>query len=199
MSSTIHAPTALPRRAGPRKGSESGIWIALFAITMSFAAFTSALFIRQASTDWTHIAAPPILFVSTAVLLLGSFMMEASRRELDGSKPASQINEHGKGLVFVAVTLLLGLTFVAGQYLAWRNLAAQGLYLATNPNSSFFYLLTGAHALHVLGGIAALLYLFIQLAVRKSVRRNLLRGVVVYWHFMAALWLYLLVVICVRL
>jgi cytochrome c oxidase subunit III len=199
MSSTIHAPTALPRRSGPRKGSESGIWIALFAITMSFAAFTSALFIRQASTDWTHIAAPPILFVSTAVLLLGSFMMEASRRELDGSKPASQINEHGKGLVFVAVTLLLGLTFVAGQYLAWRNLAAQGLYLATNPNSSFFYLLTGVHALHVLGGIAALLYLFIQLAVRKSVRRNLLRGVVVYWHFMAALWLYLLVVICVRL
>jgi cytochrome c oxidase subunit III len=199
MSSTIHAPTVLPRRSGPRKGSESGIWIALFAITMSFAAFTSALFIRQASTDWTHIAAPPILFVSTAVLLLGSFMMEASRRELDGSKPASQINEHGKGLVFVAVTLLLGLTFVAGQYLAWRNLAAQGLYLATNPNSSFFYLLTGVHALHVLGGIAALLYLFIQLAVRKSVRRNLLRGVVVYWHFMAALWLYLLVVICVRL
>jgi cytochrome c oxidase subunit 3 len=91
------------------------------------------------------------------------------------------------------------LTFVAGQYLAWRSLAAQGLYLATNPNSSFFYLLTGVHALHVLGGITALLYLFIQLAVQKSVRRNLLRGVAVYWHFMAALWLYLLVVICVRL
>jgi cytochrome c oxidase subunit 3 len=99
----------------------------------------------------------------------------------------------------VAATVLLGLAFVAGQYLAWRNLAAQGLYLATNPNSSFFYLLTGVHALHVLGGITALLYLFIQLAVQKSVGRNLLRGVVVYWHFMAALWLYLLVVICVRL
>jgi cytochrome c oxidase subunit III len=196
MSTTIHSPTALPRRVA--KGSESGIWIALFAITMSFAAFTSALFIRQASTDWTHIAAPRVLFLSTAVLLVSSFLMEASRRELE-AKPASQINEHGKGLVFVAVTVLLGLTFVAGQYLAWRNLAAQGLYLATNPNSSFFYLLTGVHALHVLGGIAALLYLFIQLAVRKSVRRNLLRGVVVYWHFMAALWLYLLVVICVRL
>jgi cytochrome c oxidase subunit III len=198
MSSTIHSPTALPRRSGPAKGSESGIWIALFAITMSFAAFTSALFIREASTDWTHIAAPPILFVSTAVLLVSSFLIEASRRELDGNR-ASNINEHGKGLVFVASAVLLGLTFVAGQYLAWRNLAAQGLYLATNPNSSFFYLLTGVHALHVLGGIAALLYLFIQLAVRKSVRRNLLRGVVVYWHFMAALWLYLLVVICVRL
>jgi cytochrome c oxidase subunit 3 len=198
MSSTIHSPAVLARRTGPSKGSESGIWIALFAITMSFAAFTSALFIREASTDWTHIAAPPILFASTAVLLVSSFMMEASRRELDG-KPASEIHEHGRRLGLVAATVLLGLTFIAGQYLAWRNLAAEGLYLATNPNSSFFYLLTGAHALHVLGGIAALLYLFIQLAVRKSVRRNLLRGVVVYWHFMAALWLYLLVVICVRL
>jgi cytochrome c oxidase subunit 3 len=198
MSSTIHSPAVLASRAGSSKGSESGIWIALFAITMSFAAFTSALFIRQASTDWTHIAAPRVLFASTAVLLVSSFMMEASRRELDG-KPGSKVHEQGRGLGFVAATVLLGLTFVAGQYLAWRNLAAQGLYLATNPNSSFFYLLTGVHALHVLGGIAALLYLFIQLAVQKFVRRNLLRGVVVYWHFMAALWIYLLVVICVRL
>jgi cytochrome c oxidase subunit 3 len=165
---------------------------------MSFAAFTSALFIREASTDWTHVAAPPVLFASTAVLLLSSLMMEASRRELDGNR-ASKIEEQGRRLAFVAATMLLGLTFVAGQYLAWRNLAAQGLYLATNPNSSFFYLLTGVHALHVLGGITALLYLFIRLAVQKSVGRNLLRGVVVYWHFMAALWLYLLVVICVRL
>jgi cytochrome c oxidase subunit 3 len=198
MSLTIHSPAVLPRLSGPPKGSESGIWIALFAITMSFAAFTSALFIREASTDWTQVAAPRVLFASTAVLLLSSLMMEASRRELDGSR-APKINEHGRSLAFVAATVLLGLTFVAGQYLAWRSLAAQGLYLATNPNSSFFYLLTGVHALHVLGGITALLYLFIQLAVQKSVRRNLLRGVAVYWHFMAALWLYLLVVICVRL
>jgi cytochrome c oxidase subunit III len=198
MSATIESPAVLPRRAGAAKGSDSGIWIALFAITMSFAAFTSALFIRQASTDWTHIAAPRVLFLSTAVLLVSSFLMEASRREL-GGQPGRETKEHGRRLVFVALTVLLGLTFLAGQYLAWRRLAAEGLYLATNPNSSFFYLLTGVHALHVLGGIAALLYLFIELAVEKSVRRNLLRGVVVYWHFMAALWLYLLVVICVRL
>jgi cytochrome c oxidase subunit 3 len=199
MSSTIESPAVLARRAGSAKGSESGIWIALFAITMSFAAFTSALFIRQASSDWTHIAAPRVLFLSTAVLLASSFLMEASRRELEGKSGGPEIKEHGRRLAFVALTLLLGLAFVTGQYLAWRSLAAEGIYLATNPNSSFFYLLTGVHALHVLGGIAALLYLFIRLAVQKSVRRNLLRGVVVYWHFMAALWLYLLVVICVRL
>jgi cytochrome c oxidase subunit 3 len=198
MASTAHTPVSLPRRSDLAKGSESGIWIALFAITMSFAAFTSALFIRQASTDWTHLAAPRILFASTAVLLLSSLLMEISRRGFDG-RPASQIREHGKGQMLLAATLLLGLAFVGGQYLAWRQLAAQGLYLATNPNSSFFYLLTGVHALHVLGGIAALAYLLVQLAACGSVRRNLINGVAVYWHFMAALWLYLLVVICVRL
>lgn len=198
MSSTLQTSMALPRRSKAGKGSESGIWIALFAITMSFAAFTSALFIRQASTDWTHLATPPILFASTALLLLSSFMIELSRREIDAGS-ASPANEHGKGLILLAVTLLLGVAFVGGQYLAWRQLAAQGLYLATNPNSSFFYLFTGVHALHVLGGIAALVYLIAQLAVRNSVRRNLVNGVIIYWHFMAALWLYLLVVICVRL
>ena len=201
MSSTIHAPMALPRGAAPRKGSESGIWIALFAITMSFAAFTSALFIRQASADWTHLAVPPILFVSTAILLVSSFTMEMSRRGFDGKSTSqmSQVNERGRGLILLSITLFLGLAFVSGQYLAWRQLAAQGLFLATNPNSSFFYLLTGVHALHVLGGVAALAYLLAQNAARVSVRRNLVNGVVIYWHFMAALWLYLLVVICVRL
>jgi cytochrome c oxidase subunit 3 len=198
MSSTVQPTIALPRSSKSGKGSESGIWIALFAITMSFAAFTSALFIRQASTDWTHIAAPRILFISTAVLLLSSCVMEMSRREFDGASD-SQIKDRGKGLILLAATLVLGLGFVGGQYLAWRQLAAQGLYLATNPNSSFFYLLTGVHALHVLGGIVALVYLLAKLAARGSVRRNLVNGVVVYWHFMAALWLYLLVVICVRL
>jgi cytochrome c oxidase subunit 3 len=198
MSSTVQPTIALPRSSKSGKGSESGIWIALFAITMSFAAFTSALFIRQASTDWTHIAAPRILFISTAVLLLSSCVMEMSRREFDGASD-SQIKDRGKGLILLAATLVLGLAFVGGQYLAWRQLAAQGLYLATNPNSSFFYLLTGVHALHVLGGIVALVYLLAKLAARGSVRRNLVNGVVVYWHFMAALWLYLLVVICVRL
>jgi cytochrome c oxidase subunit 3 len=198
MSSIVQPPIALPRSSKSAKGSESGIWIALFAITMSFAAFTSALFIRQASTDWTHIAAPRILFISTAVLLFSSCLMELARREFDEGSD-SLIKDRGKGLMLLAVTLVLGLAFVGGQYLAWGQLAAQGLFLATNPNSSFFYLLTGVHAAHVLGGIVALGYLLVLLAGRGSVRRNLLNGVVVYWHFMAALWLYLLVVICVRL
>jgi cytochrome c oxidase subunit III len=204
MALTIDTPAVL-RAAGratsakaAARASQSGIWVGMFAITMSFAAFTSALYIRQASTDWTHIATPRILFLNTFFLILSSAMLELSRRALKPEIP-SQAADHGKGGRFLAASLLLGMLFVLGQYLAWRQLRTQGLYLATTPNSSFFYLFTGAHALHLLGGLAALIYLRVHLAVARGVRQNLLNGVVTYWHFMAVLWVYLLLVIFTRL
>ena len=136
--------------------SRSGIWVAIFAITMSFAAFTSALFVRQASTDWTHLVAPKIIFANTALLLLSSVTFELSRRfSAEKNSAANEDASHLKSLLWLSITLLLGFTFISVQYVAWRQLASQGLYLATNPNSSFFYLFTGMHALHLLGGIAA--------------------------------------------
>lgn len=197
MLPTIDSPVELPRPASPAKVSASGIWIALFAISMSFAAFTSALIIREASPDWTHIAIPRIVFGSSAVLLLSSLSAEMSRREIGADAASYAISS--KAVVLVAATLCLGLAFVGGQYLAWRNLASRGLYVATNPNSSFFYLLTGAHAICVLGGIAAMGYLLAQLVLHRSVRRTLVRGVVIYWHFMTVLWFYLLIIVCSRL
>src|SRR5271165_3564974 len=119
MSSTVHSSVVLPTRtSGSAKASESGIWVAIFAITMSFAAFTSALFIRQASTDWTHISAPRILFGNTFLLILSSALLELSRRDLRG-EPAESIGEGRKNWAYLTATLLLGLAFVAGQYLAW--------------------------------------------------------------------------------
>jgi cytochrome c oxidase subunit 3 len=172
----------------------------MFAITMSFAAFTSALFVRQASTDWAHVATPKILFANTLLLLVSSVTFEISRRTFAAKKADSQQDSAcPSSLFWLALTLLLGFAFLAGQYLAWRQLAAQGLYLATSPNSSFFYLLTGMHALHLLGGIAALLYVIARVAVGASFRRNLLNGVTTYWHFMGVLWLYLLLIITTRL
>src|SRR6202035_749080 len=139
------------RVSGQVAASRSGIWVGIFAIIMSFAALTSALLVRQGSGEWSHIVIPSILYANTAILLLSSFTMEMSRRALARSAGVSG---------WIGITLLLGLSFVAGQYLAWRHLAAQGLYLATNPNSSFLYVFTGMHALHLLGGIAVLVYLF---------------------------------------
>jgi len=82
----------------------------------------------------------------------------------------------------------------------FRQLATQGLYLATTSNSSFFYVFTAMHALHLLGGIVALTYLVAQIASRRgSPRWSLFEGAGIYWHFMGILWVYLLVVIATRL
>jgi cytochrome c oxidase subunit 3 len=179
------------RLAGHVEACRSGIWVGIFAIIMSFAALTSALLVRQGSGEWSHIVVPSILYANTAALLLSSFTMEMSRRALARSAGVS---------AWIAITLLLGLSFIAGQYLAWRHLAAQGLYLATNPNSSFLYVFTGMHALHLLGGIAVLVYLLGRvIGGHSSLRHHLLDNTAVYWHFMGGLWLYLLFVISTRL
>jgi cytochrome c oxidase subunit 3 len=191
VTTTVSKIPAPARIYGNVEASRSGIWVGIFAIIMSFAALTSALLVRQGSGEWSHIVLPSILYANTATLLLSSFTMEMSRRALAKSARVS---------AWLGVTLLLGLSFVAGQYLAWRHLAAQGLYLATNSNSSFLYVFTGMHALHLLGGIAVLFYLFGRvIAGHVSLRHHLLDNTAVYWHFMGGLWLYLLFVISTRL
>jgi cytochrome c oxidase subunit 3 len=103
-------------------------------------------------------------------------------------------------LLWLWATLLLGLVFVAGQYAAWLQLRAQGLYLATNPNSSFFYVLTAMHALHVLGGLAGLARVIYKLGTPVlTLRRSTMDATSYYWHFMGILWLYLLWVVWMKL
>jgi cytochrome c oxidase subunit 3 len=88
--------------------------------------------------------------------------------------------------------------FVAGQFAAWLQLRAQGLYLSTNPNSSFFYVLTVAHALHVFGGLGGLTRVIVKLN-RATLRKSTLDATSHYWHFMDGLWVYLLWLLWARL
>jgi cytochrome c oxidase subunit III len=199
MASTV-VQSAITPTIGEKHGQEhptrSGIWVAIFAITMSFAAFTSALMVRQGSGDWKHIVPPPVIYLNTIALLLSSMTFERARNRATAT-PKSQLSD---ALPWLALTLVLGLLFVGGQYLVWRQLAAQGLYLATTSNSSFFYVFTVMHALHLLGGIAALAYLIVQIASRLvNPRWSLFESTAIYWHFMGVLWLYLLFVISTRL
>jgi cytochrome c oxidase subunit 3 len=177
--------------------SSTGIWVVLFAITMMFAAFTSALVVRKGgANDWQSFRLPPILFFNTLLLVASSITLELARRRvatfMGGLKSAAQSPAR-----WLYVTLGLGLLFVGGQYIAWSQLRSEGLYLATNPSSSFFYLLTVTHALHVLGGLGGLLYVISKL--HKSVlRRDQLVSTARYWHFMGLLWVYLLVLLWVK-
>lgn len=188
MESLRLAPSTSPAR--------TGVWIGIAAITMSFAAYTSALMVRQgAAADWLHFRLPPILYLNTLLLLGSSGTLERGRRQIRAGVLAAP-----QGAMWLVLTLGLGLLFVAGQVLAWRNLAAQGLFLATNPSSSFFYVFTALHALHLLGGIAALVYILGRL--RRSAGEPpmaALDAVSLYWHFMDVLWLYLLLVLLLRL
>ena len=177
--------------------SSTAIWVVLFAITMMFAAFTSALIVRKASQDWHSFTLPSILYFNTLLLLASSATLEVSRRRvatfMGGLK--SQIESPARWLY---ITLFLGLLFVAGQYVAWSQLRAEGLYLATNPSSSFFYLLTVTHALHVLGGLGGVIYVIRKLS-KLDLRRSQLVATARYWHFMGILWLYLLLLLWMKL
>jgi cytochrome c oxidase subunit 3 len=225
MATTVHEPPQIDQRRSPETNhsgnggwrnlvpadgelrlvqhyspppSSTAIWVVLFAITMMFAAFTSALIVRKgASLDWRHFNLPSILYFNTVLLLLSSVTLEVSRRRIAAFMGGlrSQAESPARWLY---VTLSLGLLFVAGQYLAWRQLSAQGLFLATNPSSSFFYVLTAAHALHILGGLGGIVFVIRKL--RKSMlRRSTLDATARYWHFMDVLWVYLLLLLWMKL
>lgn len=177
--------------------ASTGIWVVLASITMSFLAFTSALVVRQGSgLDWQHLTLPPILYFNTLLLIGSSVALEVGRRQVRGFMTAKTLVANPARWLYVA--LCLGLLFVAGQFAAWLQLRAQGLYLATNPNASFFYVLTVMHALHVFGGLGGLSRVILKLK-HSTLRKSTLDATSHYWHFMDGLWIYLLWLLWSRL
>jgi cytochrome c oxidase subunit 3 len=168
-----------------------GMWVALAAILMMFTALTSAYIVRAASSnDWRPIAMPRILLLSTAIIVASSGTLELARRKLKAAFESSYKS-------WLLLTTALGIAFVASQLLAWQQLVRQGVYVNSNPHSSFFYLLTATHGVHLLGGLIALVYLLVR--TRRPVRDEqavakrhaAADAVTLYWHFMDALWIYL--------
>jgi cytochrome c oxidase subunit 3 len=176
-----------------RGASFIGLFVLLAASTMVFVALTWAfVFRRGLSGDWTTMPKPPILFVNTAVLLASSFALEMARRALVAGL-RSRFN------AWWSAGAVLGVLFLFGQALAWQRLKDLGIYVATSPSSSFFYVLTASHALHLVGGVAALIYVAVQ-SLNPSlgpVRRNLIDISAIFWHFLDGLWLYLMVLLYV--
>jgi cytochrome c oxidase subunit 3 len=154
---------------------------------MFFMALASAFLVRRGtSNDWIPIHLPPILWVNTIILLGSSATMELARHCL------AQSNLSGFRKLWV-LTTALGLLFLIGQLVAWRQLAAQGIFIASNPASSFFYIFTAAHAVHLFGGVAGLF--FVSVRKFEGARISLPAASEItsyYWHFMDALWVFLL-------
>lgn len=169
-----------------------GLWLLLASVTMLFAAFTSSLLVRRTGEDWVPLRAPALLWLNTALLLASSGTVELGRRAL--------LRGHVETLrTWFGATLGLGCAFVAGQVVAWGELAQQGIFLASNPASSFFYVLTGTHAIHVLGGVVALAVFWFR-ARRPLYAPGAAIGprlTATYWHFVDGLWVYLFLVLFV--
>jgi cytochrome c oxidase subunit III len=181
----------------PLQPAQTGIWVALGAITMSFAALTSALVVRQGTApDWDHLTLPPVLYLNTLCLVGSSITLEFARRRIAAYARGIEL-QLAVPMRWMVATLILGLLFVAGQYAGWLQLTAAGVYLASNPNSSFFYVFTGLHAAHVLGGLLGLVYVMSKLQ-RSILKRSTFAAAAQYWHFMGLLWLYLLLLLWVK-
>lgn len=169
-----------------------GMWVGLASILMLFIALTSAYIVRGVpalsggESDWLPLEMPRVLWLTTGVLLLSSVSMELARRAL-------KRNEYASFKKWISLTTVFGVAFLAGQLMAWQQLTAQGVYINSHPHSSFFYLLTSLHGVHLLGGVIALGYVTVA-ALRMRIgfkRRTAVDVTSIYWHFMDGLWIYL--------
>ena len=173
-------PGALPNA---QRRYYTGMMVGLAGILMLFTGFTSAFLVRRGlGSDWQGLQLPPLLWVNTLVLLVSSGCLEMARKRVHDILALRRW--------WLAATVL-GVAFLIGQGVVWKQLWNAGLFLSTNPSSSFFYVLTATHGIHLLGGVIALLVLNGKLW--KGLLNRMHVGVMaLYWHFMDGLWVFLL-------
>ena len=190
-----------------------GLLVGLVGILMIFVSFTSAYVVRQGLPtldprsntlvrDWFALPLPRLLILNTLVLLVSSATMEMARRQVARQVALGRTSvgsphgavDPGWTASWLVLTVVLGLSFLAGQVTVWRELAASGVYISTNPSSSFFYLLSATHGVHLLGGVFAVLVACTSWFLQRPIERRLVVLDVTgwYWHFMAFLWVYVL-------
>jgi cytochrome c oxidase subunit 3 len=186
-----------------------GLFFAVVSIYTLFIALTSAYVVRQSGGrfdpntaeiihDWVAIQLPSILWINTVLLIVSSFTIEFARRQVFSE---ALIMDEWLGLdrstrkaslPWIGVTIVLGFGFLAGQFLAWRELNQQGVYAASNAASSFFFILTAAHAIHLFGGLASLLWAAVAGVAMSLQSRQIATDITAwYWHAMGALWIYI--------
>lgn len=170
-----------------------GMWLTLAAVFMLFASLIVTYLFLASQKDWRALNVPSVLWFSTALIAVSSVTFEAARSSLRRGRERNY-------RVWLTLSLLLGFAFLATQSNAWWQLAQQGVYLAESPHSSLFYILTGAHAVHLFGGIIGLFILLIRAFVKRhewiSQRRHpATDAVALYWHFMDGLWVCLFVLL----
>jgi cytochrome c oxidase subunit 3 len=181
------------RRIHPKKFA---LYMAMISIVMLFSAFTSAFIVQKASGNWYSFPIPTAYFYSTAVILICSVVLHISYKAF----VQKNYLVYKSGL---SIALILSILFIGLQYQGWLNLNDLEIFVQTNQSSSFFVMLIGVHALHIIGGIGSILVSWI-LSVRPSTSKWSEKGQLrmeltcTYWHFMDFIWIYLLIFLWVQ-
>jgi cytochrome c oxidase subunit 3 len=165
--------------------------VALATVTMTFGAMIAVFLVRsEAPMFWGHLKLPGILWATTAILVASSATYEVARRKLVA-------REQRRFFEWTACTVGLGVLFLAGQLTAWFQVLHSGVILTRNPHSWFIFLFSGLHAIHIIGGLAALIYLLVRTWRPASGPRYQMHtrvvanGVSIFWHYLDFLWLLL--------
>jgi cytochrome c oxidase subunit 3 len=177
-----------PKKTLAMNPKKFAMWLFIGSVVMLFASLTSAYIVRQAEGNWLYFELPGILTVSTVVILLSSVTMQlaywsARKDNLQNVK------------ALVVATTFLGVAFLVLQFLGWKDLVTNQIYLVGNPSGSFLYVITGLHGLHIISAIVFLLIVLVS-AFRFRIHSKSLLQIemcTTYWHFLGGLWLYLFV------
>ncbi len=202
----------IPNYGARLRRARLGLICGIATVGMVFVSLTSAYIFRRGLPtfdgslntyvrDWGEVRLPWVLLgINTAILLISSLTMELARRKAARqaalapvqSIPGVSLGDE-RSLPWLGITVLLGFGFLVGQSLAWGELHNRGFFVDTNPSSSFAFLLTVAHAIHLAGGMIALMWAATTSLLHRPVeaRRIVVDITAWYWHFMAVLWLYI--------
>lgn len=162
-----------------------GMYVLLTAIVMLFAGLSSAFIVLYGVPQWQNITVPRLVWANTLVLLASSVAVEFARS-------AARRDHQGLVKQWLGISGLLGVAFLTGQFMVWRQLVNAGVYLSTTIHSSFFYVLTGIHALHLFGGLIGFGVVMQRAFANRLTAANheSLKVWALYWHFMDVVWIF---------
>ena len=189
MTENYHLVDRTPQGPLSMHPKKFALWLFMVTVVMIFAAFTSAHIVRQAQGNWQVYELPTRFLTNTVIIVLSSVFLQiafaaAKRDNTKLLKPA------------VIIATVLGFAFLAGQWMAWQDLVNEGLFFSGgNVATSFLYVITGIHAVHLIGGVFYLLYILIASLRFRVHSKNMLNMEMctTFWHFLGGLWIYLYV------
>jgi cytochrome c oxidase subunit III len=166
------------------------MWVAIASICMMFAGLTSAYIVKKSQDNVEHVSMPAIFWWSTFVIIVSSLTMQIAVKSI-------KTKEMQRYRLLLGITALLGVVFAVMQWYGFKIMGLNGVQFLgknSNPGASFLVIIIGLHALHVLGGVIALLVMYFKIYISKIKSYNAVPVEVVatYWHFVDILWIYLL-------